>query len=155
MRLRDAGRLLGPAQGRLHRLRRCPNPCYGTAPGLIPDWLALVGDTADGIPGIPGWGPTSTGAVLGTYPKLEAIPADAAAWAVRVRGAERLARTLQEQFDKALLYRELATLRRDAPIDSLAALAPWTGANREGLTTLLAPLDALDLLDCVPRFSAP
>lgn len=105
---------------------------WGVPPASIPDLLALVGDAADGIPGLPGWGATSAAAVLARYGRLEAIPRDASDWAVPVRGADRLATTLRERFDDALLFRELATLRRDSPLpqrdpDELR----WRGAPRD------------------------
>jgi len=77
-----------------------------------PDWLALVGDSADGFPGLPGWGAKSAAAVLMRYGSLEAIPARASAWDVTsLRGAAVLAATLREQWDAAMLYRSLARLR--------------------------------------------
>lgn len=88
----------------------------GIAPASVPDWLALVGDTADGIPGLPRWGEKGASAVLGRYAKLEAIPDDPARWEVAVRGKDALAASLRERRDDALLYRTLATLRTDVPI---------------------------------------
>jgi 5'-3' exonuclease len=97
---------------------------FGVAPRSIPDWLALVGDAADGYPGLPGWGERSAAAVLARCGTLEAIPPAAAQWEVAVRGAERLAATLAARRDEALLYKRLATLREDAPIaESLADLS--------------------------------
>ncbi len=92
---------------------------FGVAPESIPDWLALVGDSADGFPGLPGWGARSASAVLARYPHLEEIPADGAAWEVTVRGAAKLAQTLSAQRDLAMLFRDLATLRTDAPVGSV------------------------------------
>jgi 5'-3' exonuclease len=89
---------------------------FGVAPGSIPDWLGLVGDSADGFPGLPGWGAKSAGTVLARYQHLEAIPADGGAWDVPVRGAPKLAATLAEKRDLALRFRDLATLRQDAPV---------------------------------------
>jgi 5'-3' exonuclease len=110
---------------------------FGVGPASIPDWLALVGDSADGYPGLPGWGATSAATVLARYRHLEHIPEVAGEWDVSVRGAVRLAATLAAQRDRALLFRELATLRADAPIgtdvDALgwagprADFAPWAG----------------------------
>jgi len=107
---------------------------WGVPPSSIPDWLALVGDAADGYPGLPGWGAKSAAAVLARYRSLEAIPREAAAWQVAggLRNAAGLAATLAEQWDAALLYRELARLRTDAPIpetdpDELR----WRGTPRE------------------------
>ena len=86
---------------------------FGVLPRSIPDYLALVGDSADGFPGLAGWGAASAGAVLRRYESLEAIPLDAP-WDVAVRGAEPLRRILREQFTLALLFRDLATLRAHA-----------------------------------------
>jgi 5'-3' exonuclease len=100
---------------------------FGVLPESIPDWLALVGDSADGYPGLPGWGRTSAAAVLARYRHLEAIPALASDWDVAVRGAGRLAATLAEQRDRALLFRVLATLRSDAPIGIDVDGLRWKG----------------------------
>ncbi|HET7341738.1 MAG TPA: 5'-3' exonuclease H3TH domain-containing protein, partial [Methylomirabilota bacterium] len=83
---------------------------FGVPPVSIPDWLALVGDSADGYPGLPGWGARSAAAVLARYGHLERVPKTALEWDVAVRGALRLASTLAEQRERALLFRELATL---------------------------------------------
>jgi 5'-3' exonuclease len=100
---------------------------YGIHPESIPDWLALVGDSADGFPGLPGWGKTAASAVLGRYPHLEDIPIDATRWDVAVRGRVRLAATLVDQLELVLLFRDLATLRADAPVlDSVDTLR-WRG----------------------------
>ncbi len=96
---------------------------FGVGPASIPDYLALVGDAADGFPGLPGWGAKSTATVLSRYVHLEAIPADARDWDVSVAGAARLATTLRDAFDRALLFRDLATLRTDIPLfDDVDAL---------------------------------
>jgi 5'-3' exonuclease len=100
---------------------------FGVPPASIPDWLALVGDSADGYPGLPGWGARSAATVLARYGHLERIPEPAAAWEVSVRGAARLATTLAEQRERALLFRELATLRPDAPIGADVDTLRWTG----------------------------
>jgi 5'-3' exonuclease len=99
---------------------------FGVSPASIPDWLALVGDAADGFPGLPGWGPASAAALLARYRHLEAIPPRAADWDVVVRGAARLAATLDEQRERARLFRTLATLRTDAAVGDVDALR-WTG----------------------------
>ena len=88
---------------------------FGVSPESIPDFLALVGDSADGYPGLAGWGEKSAGAILGLYRHLEAIPRSVREWRVEVRGADRLAMTLQENFKLALLFRDLATLRTKEP----------------------------------------
>ncbi len=89
---------------------------FGVSPASIPDYLALVGDAADGFPGLPGWGATSSAAVLARWGHLEAIPTDAVVWDVRVRGAAKLSATLESNRDRALLFRSLATLRTNAPV---------------------------------------
>ena len=91
---------------------------FGVPPTSIPDYLALVGDTADGFPGLPGWGAKSSAAVLARYGHLEAVPADATDWDLSspVRGADKLARTLQERFDDALLFRRIATVVTDIDV---------------------------------------
>lgn len=100
---------------------------FGVAPASIPDYLALVGDAADGFPGLRGWGAKSAAAVLGRYGRIDAVPDDAAAWDVAVRGAARLAAELAGHRDRARLFRDLATLRTDAPgFDSVDELA-WRG----------------------------
>ena len=104
---------------------------FGVPPEAIPDWLALVGDAADGYPGLPGWGAKSAAAVLARYRRLEDIPPLATAWDVPVRGAARLAATLAEQRELALLFRELATLRADAPIQADVDALRWTGPQPE------------------------
>src|SRR4029450_10346149 len=89
---------------------------FGVSPRSIPDWLALVGDSADGYPGLPGWGERSAAAVLSRYSNIEALPASAPDRQVSVRGADRLAATLKERREEAMLYKRLATLRLDVPI---------------------------------------
>jgi 5'-3' exonuclease len=100
---------------------------FGVPPASIPDWLALVGDSADGYPGLPGWGAASASAVLARYGHLERIPGSAAEWDVAVRGAARLAATLAEQRERARLFRTLATLRPDAPIGADVDALRWVG----------------------------
>jgi 5'-3' exonuclease len=104
---------------------------FGVEPESIPDYLGLVGDAADGLPGLPGWGAKSSGVILARYGHLEEIPLDASLWDVKVRGADKLAVTLVERMGEALLYRFLAQLRTDVPLpDSLADLE-WQGVPRE------------------------
>lgn len=104
---------------------------FGVRPGSIPDWLGLVGDAADGYPGIKGWGAKSASTVLHRFDHLESIPGDPSAWGVSVRGAAKLADELRRNFDNALLFRRLATLRTDVPLtESLDDLA-WQGARPE------------------------
>jgi 5'-3' exonuclease len=104
---------------------------FGIHPESIPDYLALMGDAADGVPGLPGWGAKSASTVLARYPRLELIPASAADWEVTVRGAEKLAATLRDNLDLAYAYRELTTLRLDVPIEESLADLEWKGVPRE------------------------
>ncbi len=104
---------------------------WGVAPRSIPDWLALVGDTSDGYPGIPGWGEKTASAVLAVYEHIEAIPDDAGAWRLQVRGADRLAAALASRRVEAALYKRLATLRTDVPPAEPLAELEWRGARPE------------------------
>lgn len=103
----------------------------GFEPASVPDFLALVGDTADGIPGLDGWGEKGAQAVLSVYPHLEQIPDDAKTWTLKVRGAEKLAATLAAHRAEAMLYRTLATLRLDVPLAESLDDLRWQGAPRE------------------------
>jgi 5'-3' exonuclease len=89
---------------------------FGVLPASIPDYLALVGDTADGIPGVPRWGKKAAAALLSRYAHLELIPRDDALWEVKMRGSRALAAELEQHYAAALLYRDLATLRYDVPL---------------------------------------
>ncbi len=102
---------------------------WGVEPASIPDWLALVGDSSDGYPGLPGWGAKSAAAVLRRYGSIDDIPARASQWEVSgVSGAVRLAAVLADQHDDAILYRTLARLRLDTPIpQGRAAELEWHG----------------------------
>ncbi len=118
---------------------------YGVEPASIPDWLGLVGDSADGFPGLPGWGAKSSATVLSRYGHIEGIPLDAAQWDISVRGAEKLAQTMVERMGEALLYRYLAQLRTDVPLpDSLADLE-WRGVPEEPFLALCDELGFTDL----------
>ncbi len=125
---------------------------YGVKPSSIPDYLGLVGDSADGIPGLKGWGAKSTAAVLARFEHIEAIPASPADWGVPVRGAERLAATLVAEREAALLYRQLAVLRTDVPLEEDLDALEWRGARREDLTALCREIGAEGLLDRIPRW---
>ena len=109
---------------------------HGVLPASIPDLLALVGDTADGIPGLPGWGKSSAGKLLSVYHHISEIPDDHTAWTVPLRGADRLARTLREHRAEATLYRTLATLRTDCPIRCDAEALAWRGVDRPALDAI-------------------
>ncbi|MDQ3036865.1 MAG: flap endonuclease [Myxococcota bacterium] len=125
---------------------------FGIAPRSIPDWLALVGDSADGIPGVPRWGEKSASAVLARFVHLEDIPDDPKRWGIPVRGADALAASLRERREDAILYRTLATLRTDVPLAEDAPALEWLGADRAELASLCAELGESDLLDRVRRF---
>ena len=111
---------------------------FGVGPASIPDWLALVGDSADGYPGVPRWGAKSASAVLQAHPHLEEIPDDPRAWAVAVRGAATLAASLAEHHADALLFRRLATLRLDVPLAESLDDLRWRGADARSLAALPA-----------------
>ena len=104
---------------------------FGVSPESIPDYLALVGDSADGIPGVPRWGAKSTAQVLQAFKHIENIPDDAGIWEIEVRGARALAQNLTERREDAMLYKELATLRLDVPIREKMEDVRWKGAKRE------------------------
>lgn len=102
----------------------------GIRPASVPDWLALVGDTADGIPGLAGFGEKTAAALLREYDHIEAIPDDPKKWRATVRGADRLAATLASSRDDALLYRKLATLVTDVPLAESLEDLRWGGVPR-------------------------
>jgi len=118
----------------------------GVGPASIPDWLGLMGDAADGIPGIPGFGAKSAAAVLAHYERIENIPDDPAEWKVAVRGAKRLAANLAERREEALLYKRLATLAEDAPINRRLAELEWKGVPRGAFEDFCAEMNADRLL---------
>jgi 5'-3' exonuclease len=120
---------------------------FGVSPESIPDYLALAGDAADGIPGIPRWGAKSASVVLAKLMHLENISDDHEDWGVKVRGGATLARNLSEQRDDAMLYRTLATLRTDVPIDESLDDLRWTGPDRPAFQALCAELGERTLLD--------
>ncbi|GMQ94358.1 MAG: hypothetical protein BMS9Abin12_1846 [Acidimicrobiia bacterium] len=109
---------------------------FGVSPESIPDYLGLVGDTADGIPGLPGWGAKSAGTLLARYGHLDAIPASEDDWDVKVRSAANLAAILRDRMDDALLYRDLATLRSDADIPQALSDLEWKGVDRDAYESL-------------------
>jgi 5'-3' exonuclease len=118
---------------------------FGVPPASIPDWLALVGDSADGFPGLPGFGAKTAAAVLARYQRLEAIPPDAADWDVpAIRGVPRLAATLAECREAAFLFRDLATLRADADIGVTVDGLEWHGP-RPGLAEIAEAVRAPDV----------
>jgi len=114
---------------------------WGVGPASIPDYLALVGDSADGFPGLPGWGARSAAAVLGRFEHLEGIPANTGEWHVDVRSAATLNSTLRAQWADALLFRRLATLDTDAPLPQRdPEELRWRGARRAEFTDLCEEL---------------
>jgi 5'-3' exonuclease len=128
------------------------NAKFGVTPTQIPDYLALVGDTADGIPGVPRWGAKSAAAVLHEYGTIEAIPDSAASWRVSVRGAGALAESLAGRRADALLYKRLATLRVDVPLVENLSDLHYRGAARAALEALAVELSDATLLERVPQF---
>jgi 5'-3' exonuclease len=125
----------------------------GVRPASIPDFLALTGDSADGIPGIPGWGAVSAATVLNAYSHIEQIPEDVRAWTVRPRGAERLAAALNAQRDDAILYRKLATLVEDLPIAKSLDDVAFHGVPREKFLAWCEGVGAKDLPSRITRWS--
>jgi 5'-3' exonuclease len=99
----------------------------GVPPASVPDWLGLVGDSADGFPGIPGWGAKSAAAVLRRWGHLEDIPADPLTWDAGVRSAAKLSAALRQDYELALLFRRIATLELDAPVSATVDELRWTG----------------------------
>ena len=114
---------------------------FGVPPASIPDYLGLVGDSADGFPGLPGWGAKSASSLLARYGHITSIPFDAAEWDVQVRGAAKLAAALQDGFEDALLYRRIATVELGAPVSATVDEMEWRGP-RPGLEERCAELGA-------------
>jgi 5'-3' exonuclease len=133
---KDLGQCVGGSVVQLDRRKRETRDAdgvrakFGVGPASIPDYLALVGDSADGFPGIPGWGAKSTAAVLARYEHLESIPELAKDWDVEVRGAVKLATALREGRDDAALFKVLATLRTDHPVGAVDDWR-WTGPQAD------------------------
>jgi len=127
---------------------------FGVPPTSIPDYLALVGDSADGYPGLPGWGAKSASAVLARYGHFEEIPLDATVWDVAIRGArvDRLLAVLRDNLEAALLFRDLATLRLDAPIAATPDDLHWIGPTA-AFANVCQQLEAPGWLDRVRRAS--
>jgi 5'-3' exonuclease len=125
---------------------------FGVEPASLPDWLAVVGDSADGYPGLKGWGASSSAAVLARYGHLEDVPADGADWEVGVRNARTLAATLAAQRDQAYLFKVLATLRQDCEVGTVDAWR-WTGPTAD-FGAMCERLELRDLPDRVERLAA-
>lgn len=115
----------------------------GVDPDCIPDWLALVGDTADGIPGVPGFGAKTAATLLNRFRTIDAIPRSAFDWPAAVRGAPRLAKALNEHREAAALYRHLATLDCDVPLPERLVDLEWQGADREAFDRLAERLGGI------------
>ncbi|MCP4040162.1 MAG: flap endonuclease [bacterium] len=125
---------------------------WGVGPASIPDLLALMGDSADGIPGIARWGAKSCAAVLSVFGTIEKIPADVESWNLKVRGAKTLSENLEAGREAARLYKELAILRRDVPLEEELADLAWKGADREKLVALVEQIGPTGDLERVTRF---
>jgi 5'-3' exonuclease len=129
---------------------------FGVGPASIADWLGLVGDTADGFPGLPGWGAKSASSVLATYRHIEAIPLDETQWStdgVVVRGAAKLCATLRENLEDALLFKKVATVVRDVSDDvDLGGVDDWEwrGPTRE-VASISREIDMPDLAERCDR----
>lgn len=124
---------------------------YGVPPASIPDWLALVGDSADGIPGIPTWGAKSAAELFSKYQHIEAIPDDITEWSISAGRARRLAENLAAHREQARLYRQLTTLRTDVPLAENVDDLEWRGAY-EGLRKLCLELGASDIPERITRW---
>jgi 5'-3' exonuclease len=144
---KDLGQCVG---GKVVQLDRRKNHIYGVegvrekfgvGPESIADYLALVGDTADGFPGLAGWGAKSAATVLARYGHLEDIPKLGGDWDVPVRAAGKLAATLQREWNEAVLFRRIATIEVDAPVMDDVDELRWTGPT-EGFADLVATIDA-------------
>lgn len=120
---------------------------FGVRPESIPDYLALVGDTADGVPGLPGWGAKSASTVLFRYVHLEDIPTSVDDWDVPVRSAAKLAATLAERQEEVRLYRDLTTLRTDVPMSEELEDLKWLGVDWPELESLCTELGFESLLE--------
>ncbi|MFB3099590.1 MAG: 5'-3' exonuclease H3TH domain-containing protein [Acidimicrobiia bacterium] len=126
---------------------------FGVEPASIPDWLGLVGDAADALPGLPGWGAKSSATILARYGHLEHIPLDASLWDVKVRSADKLAATLVEHMGEALLYRYLALLRTDVPLPDSFGDLEWKGVPRQRYESLCDELGFSGLKDRPHRWA--
>ncbi len=126
---------------------------WGVPPESIPDYLALVGDSSDGYPGLPGWGARSTATVLSRFVHLDAVPESPLDWEIPLRGASRLAATLRDQKAEALLFRRLATLNPDAAVDESLDDLAWAGVRREPFLALCEELGFDRVRERIPRWA--
>jgi 5'-3' exonuclease len=125
---------------------------FGVGPESIPDYLALVGDTADGFPGLSGWGAKSTATVLDTYKHIENIPESSSDWTVKVRSAGTLASTLSAEMESALLFKHLATLRIDTELFADVDELRWRGPNAN-FASICAELEMERLVERAEKLS--
>jgi 5'-3' exonuclease len=128
---------------------------FGVPPASIPDYLALVGDSSDGYPGLPGWGAKSAAAVLARWHRIDEVPESALDWDLPLRNASRLAATLVGRRDEALLYRTLAVLRTDSPISRELDELEWRGVPREPFLALCEELGFERIRERIHRWEAP
>ena len=119
---------------------------FGVSPESIPDYLGLVGDSADGIPGIPKWGAKTSARMLALYLHIESIPKQLSQWDVALRGAAGISSSLEEHREEALFYRELATLRLDVPLAESLEQLEWQGVRREEFQALCAELGVSNIV---------
>jgi 5'-3' exonuclease len=126
---------------------------FGVRPASIPDYLALVGDSADGFPGLSGWGSKSAAAVLARWGRIEDVPPDAADWDVSVRGAPKLAATLQADYAHAVLFKDLATLRVERSLLDATEDLRWLGPTAE-FAKVCDVIDAAPLASRAERLAA-
>ena len=124
---------------------------YGIAPWQFPDYLALVGAPAKGLPGIPGWGPKSAARMLGAFARIEDFTTDGEAWRA-VRRSRQLAAEFAARRDEALLVKRLATLRNDLPIDCSLSALKWHGLDAERLRAVVVRAEAVDLWERIERW---
>jgi len=113
---------------------------FGVSPESIPDYLGLVGDAADGIPGIPKWGAKTSSRMLARYKHIESIPNELSQWDVELRGAAGISSSLEEHREDALFYRKLATLRLDVPLSESLEQLEWQGVRRDEFNALCAEI---------------
>ena len=126
---------------------------FALRPESIADYLALVGDPQDGIPGIPRWGAKSTSIVLGHYKHIEAIPAEASDWSVKVRGAASLATGLAQQREDASLYKTLATLRKDVPLREHITDLEWKAPDMDVLREFCEEVGSMTVLNRIAQLT--
>ena len=155
---KDLGQCVG---GKVVQLDRRKNEIYdvdgvrekfGVGPESIPDYLALVGDSADGFPGLAGWGAKSAATVLARYGHLEDIPKLGGDWDVPVRAAGKLAATLQRQWNDAVLFRRIATIEVDAPVMADVDELEWTGPRKD-FADVAAAVDGQALVERAERLA--